>query len=171
VTVDIGQAFIDRARAYLLTEYLPKIRRSVEGLGPEDLWWRPNPESNSMGNLILHLAGNARQWVVSGIGGEADVRRRQEEFDRSGGLSATELLVHLESALGEVDAVLSRLSPARLGERMVIQGMDVSVFEALFHVVEHFSMHSGQIICLSKLRTGGDLGFYQVIDGIAKPMW
>ena len=171
MTMDTGQIFIDRSRAYLLGEYLPKIRRSMEGLGPEDLWWRPNPGSNSMGNLILHLAGNARQWVVSGIGGEEDVRRRQEEFERKGGLSAQDLLDRLESALQEVDRVLSRLSPERLGETRVIQGMNVSVFEALYHVVEHFSMHTGQIIYLSKLRTGEDLGFYQVRDGIAKPMW
>jgi uncharacterized damage-inducible protein DinB len=169
--MDTGQAFIDRCRAYLLWEYLPKIRKSVEGMDPEDLWWRPNAQSNSVGNLLLHLAGNVRQWVVSGIGGEDDIRQRQEEFDRKGGLSGVELLSHLESTLRDVDRVLSVLSPRRLDERSVIQGMETSVFEALFHVVEHFSMHTGQIIYLAKLKTGEDLGFYRVSDGVAEAQW
>ena len=80
--MDVGRVFIDRSRAYLSTEYLPKIRRSMQGMSQEDLWWRPNPASNSLGNLVLHLAGNVSQWVVSGIGGEEDVRRREEEFSR-----------------------------------------------------------------------------------------
>ncbi|MFC1661437.1 DUF1572 family protein [Gemmatimonadota bacterium] len=169
--MDTAKAFIDRSRAYLTSEYLPKIRRSIQGLGQEDLWWRPNPASNSVGNLILHLAGNARQWVVSGIGGEEDVRCREDEFSEAGGMSADELLRKLESAMEEVDRVLLHLPTPRLEEKLLIQGMDVSVFEALYHVVEHFSMHTGQIIYLSKLRSGHDLGFYQVEDGKAKTMW
>ena len=74
--MEIGRAFIQRSLAYLVGEYFPKIRRCVEGLTDEDIWWRPNPASNSIGNLILHLAGNVRQWVVSGIGGAPDERKR-----------------------------------------------------------------------------------------------
>ena len=74
--MNTGNAFISRSDAYLRGDYLPKIRLSVKRLSHEDLWWRPNPASNSVGNLILHLAGNVRQWVVSGIGGAPDDRRR-----------------------------------------------------------------------------------------------
>ena len=140
-------------------------------MSEEDIWWCPNEASNSIGNLILHLAGNARQWVVSGIGGEPDRRRRDEEFSREGGLSVGELLAHLESALAEVDEVLLRLEPRVLLETREIQGMTVSVLDALYHVVEHFSTHTGQIIYLAKLRTGQDLGFWEVKDGIAVRKW
>ena len=166
-----GQAFIDRSRHYLQGEYLPKIRRSLQGLAPEDLWWRPNEASNSMGNLVLHLAGNARQWVVSGIAGRPDIRRRQEEFDRREGLGIPELLAHLESALAEVDSVLAELDPAELEGTRVIQGLEVTVLDALYHVVEHFSMHTGQIIYLSKLRSDLDLGFYRDRDGNITTHW
>jgi uncharacterized damage-inducible protein DinB len=166
-----GQAFIGESRRYLRDEYLPKIRRALEGLTAEDLWWRPNKESNSVGNLILHLAGNVRQWVAGGIGGAPDVRKRQEEFDREGGMTGPELLELLEATLAEVDDVLADLSADRLGEERVIQGLNVTVLQALYHVVEHFSMHTGQIIYLAKLRSGRDLGFYRVRDGHVETMW
>jgi uncharacterized damage-inducible protein DinB len=169
--MEIGQAFIDRSRAYLAGDYLPKIHRSLQGLSDEDIWWRPNEASNSLGNLILHLAGNARQWVVAGIGGAPDVRRREAEFSADGNLSGQELLAHLDQTLEDVDDVLSRLSPDELPGPRVIQGLEVSVLDALYHVVEHFSTHTGQIIYLSKLRTGDDLGFWEIKDGKAVPRW
>ena len=169
--MDTGRAFIDRSRAYLRKDYLPKIRLAVEALPTEDIWWRPNDACNSIGNLILHLAGNVRQWVVSGIGGAPDLRRRQEEFDAGEGPSGDELLAHLEEVLEEVDRTLSGLLATELSSRRVIQGMEVSVLDALFHVVEHFSTHTGQIIYISKLRSGRDLGFWDVKDGTAIPKW
>jgi len=169
--MDTGQAFIDRSRSYLRNDYLPKIRLAVQALSMEDIWWRPNDAANSIGNLILHLAGNVRQWIVGGIGGAQDSRQRQEEFDAREGLSGDELLAHLEGVLEEVDGALSDLSGAELDEQRVIQGMDLSVLDALYHVVEHFSTHTGQIIYISKLRSGRDLGFWEVKDGKAVPKW
>ncbi|MGD2122004.1 MAG: DUF1572 family protein [Gemmatimonadota bacterium] len=169
--MQIGDAFIERAREYLSGEYLPKIRLALEGLTEADIWWRPNPASNSIGNLILHLAGNVRQWIVSGIDGATDIRNREDEFLADGGYSASELLAHLEDALHAAEGVLSGLSSKELLEGRVIQGMDVSVLDALFHVVEHFSTHTGQILYLAKLRTGRDLGFWEIKDGNATPKW
>ena len=109
-------AFINQSRRYLKEEYFPKIRRSVEELSPEDIWWRPNEGSNSIGNLILHLAGNARQWIVAGIGGAPDLRERQGAVDRREGLTGDELLEILWETLEEVDGVLSELSVEALQE-------------------------------------------------------
>ena len=167
----IGQAFIDHSRNYLLGEYLPKIRRAVESMDPDDIWWRPNPASNSIGNLILHLAGNVRQWVVAGIGGAPDTREREAEFLAREGWTGAQLLHHLSEALGEVDAVLAGLSESELQEERVIQGFSVTVLGALYHVVEHFSTHTGQILYLAKLRTGTDLGFYRVTEEGVETAW
>ena len=169
--MEIGQAFIHRSIAYLKGDYLPKIRLALKGLTEEDIWWRPNEASNSIGNLVLHLAGNIRQWVVSGIGGAPDIRKRDEEFLADGGSKAPELLGHLEQAVEAVEDVLSRLAPEELLEPRVIQGMDVLVLDALYHVVEHFSTHTGQIVYLAKLRTGKDLAFWDIKDGKAIPRW
>lgn len=167
----IGQVFIDQSRSYLSSEYLPKIRRCVQVITDEDLWWRPNGQSNSIGNLLLHLAGNVRQWIVSGIGGEPDARERQKEFDADQERSREELIEMLASTLGEVDRVLAQLRPEGLLERRVIQGREITVLEALYHVVEHFGMHTGQVIYVTKLRTSTDLQFYEVEAGIARPKW
>jgi len=169
---DAGRAFIERSRHLLARDFLPRLRGALARLDEEDVWWRPNPASNSVGNLLLHLAGNVRQWIVSGVGGEEDVRRRDEEFARTGGLRGAEALETLERAVEDADRVLGGLDPARLRERLIVQGLDVSVLEAVYHVVEHFSMHTGQVLYVAKLRTGEDLGFWHVgADGTAEPRW
>jgi uncharacterized damage-inducible protein DinB len=169
--METGKAFIERSRHYLQEDYLPKIRLALDGFTDEDLWWRPNESSNSVGNLLLHLAGNVRQWVVSGIGETEDRRRRDEEFAAREGATPQSLISHLEGALQEVDGVLADLNPEGLLEMRVIQGMEVSVLDALYHVVEHFSTHTGQILYVAKLRKGKDLGFWEVEDGKAVRRW
>ena len=170
------QHFIDTCRYHLSGDYLPKIRRCLENLDEGDLWWRPNPRSNSVGNLVLHLAGNIRQWIVSGVGGKPDIRERSREFAADGQGEGSEwtrarLATYLTETLADVDAALAELSPAELMTRTVIQGMDVTYLEAVFHATEHFSMHTGQIIYVTKLRTGLDLRFYDVDDGVARKTW
>ena len=176
---ETARAFIEEARRLLAGDYLPKIERCLERLTDEQIWWRANPDSNSVGNLLLHLAGNARQWIVSGVGGAADTRARQTEFDAGKGDAdeaarpgAADLLARLRATLAEVDAVLARLDSATLVERRRIQALDgVLVLNAVFHVVEHFSMHTGQIILLTKMLTGGDLAFYDFSAGAPRANW
>jgi uncharacterized damage-inducible protein DinB len=179
--MDQTAAFLAQSREYLTRHYLPKIRAAVEPLSEEDLWWRPNPASNSIANLLLHLAGNIRQWVVSGVGGAPDRRDRASEFSRQGPvapggtgaapLTRGELLAGLTKAILEADAVIARLDPASLGEPRPIQGREVTAFDAIYHVVEHLAMHAGQIIYIAKMRSGKDLGFYRLEGGIARPDW
>ena len=152
-------------------DYLPKIERCLEELSDEDVWWRANPESNSIGNLLLHLAGNVRQWIVSGVGGAPDERVRQQEFDERSGITRAELLTRLKQTLGEADSALAALDVSHLLEPRRIQGDDVVLLEAIFHVVEHFSMHTGQIILLTKMLKGGDLKFYDFSGGRPEPGW
>ena len=170
----IARAFLAHARMLLAQDYLLRIERCLATLAATDMWWRANAESNSIGNLLLHLAGNARQWIICGVGGASDVRQRDQEFavpaeTRPDGAA---LLAHLRATLTEVDDVLRRLDPAQLLERRTIQGcVGVTVLEAVFHVVEHFSMHTGQIILLTKLRTARDLAFYDFTSGVPRQTW
>jgi uncharacterized damage-inducible protein DinB len=168
---DAAQTFIAKARSLLSDDYLPKIERCLEKLSDEEVWRRANPESNSIGNLLLHLAGNARQWIVSGIGGSADGRVRQQEFDEQTMIPRTELLARLRQTLSEVDGTLSALDPSGVLDERRIQGYDVTVLEAVFHVVEHFSMHTGQIILLTKMFKSADLKFYDFSDVMPKADW
>jgi uncharacterized damage-inducible protein DinB len=179
---ETGRAFIAEARRLLREDYLPKIERCLEQLDDGQLWWRPNAQSNSIGNLLLHLAGNARQWVVCGVGGAPDERVRDAEFAAGtrGGEGrpgeqlpgGAQLLAGLRATLGEVDAVLARLDPAALLETRSIQGLDgVAVLSAVFHVVEHFSMHTGQIVLLTKMLAERDLAFYDFSEGAPRAKW
>jgi uncharacterized damage-inducible protein DinB len=163
--------FLTVARKYLREDYLPKIERCLERLTDEQVWWRPGENSNSIGNLLLHLEGNARQWILSGVGGAPDARVRQREFDERTQLPRATLVEKLRATLGEVDGVLARLTAREIGGRRKIQGHDVSVLEAVFHVVEHFSMHTGQIILLTKTLTASDLAFYDLSSGDPRPDW
>lgn len=161
---DAGAAMIALSRRYL-REYLTKIRLAVSVLDDRVVWARPNESSNSIGNLLLHLAGNARQWIVSGVGSEKDLRDRQSEFDQRAPLPVTTLLDKLEQTVSDCDRVLASLTPADLHTRRVIQANDVMVLEAVFHVVEHFSMHTGQIILLAKADQPDRVRFYDMVDG------
>ena len=152
-----SERFIAYALELLLQDYLPKIERCLERLTNEQIWWRANAESNSIGNLVLHLCGNARQWIVSGVGGAPDKRERDAEFAQRESIERGELLTLLRTTLADVEAALKNLPPETLLERRAIQGSDVDVLEAIFHVTEHFSMHTGQIIMLTKMLTATDL--------------
>ncbi len=155
-------AFVEESRRFLAHEYPAKMRLALKGFSQEDLWWRPNDASNSVGNLLLHLAGNVRQWVVHGLGGADDVRDRASEFAQEGGMTLEEVWAVLDASLADADAALAALDPATLLEPYAIQGLDTTGLAALYHVVEHFSMHTGQILYLAKMRKGGELGFYDV---------
>jgi uncharacterized damage-inducible protein DinB len=168
---DVGRAFIDRAIDFLSGDYLPKIERCLERLNDEQIWWRANEESNSIGNLVLHLCGNARQWIVCGLGSEPDTRIRDTEFSRRDPLPRAELVEVLRSTLTDVASVLRKLSSSTLLEKRTIQGSEVDVLEAIFHVTEHFSMHTGQIIMLTKMLTQKDLRFYEFEAGAPVEHW
>ncbi|HEY0547593.1 MAG TPA: DinB family protein [Pyrinomonadaceae bacterium] len=168
---DAGEAFIAHTRLLLKSDYLPKLERCLEKLSDDEVWWRADARSNSIGNLLLHLAGNARQWIVSGVGSEPDARARQAEFDAHEGLGRAELLERVRRTIDEADAVLARVDAARLLERRRIQECDVSVLEAVFHAVEHFSMHTGQIILITKMLTQSDLHFYDFSTGVPVQTW
>jgi uncharacterized damage-inducible protein DinB len=147
---DVSRAFLGESRHYLRDTYLPAIERSVAPLTDVQVWWRPNEASNSIGNLILHLSGNVRQWIVGGVGRQPNERNRQLEFDERNVIPKDHLLARLRTVLDEADAVLARLTEADLTEPRRIQDHDTTVLEAIYHVVEHFSTHTGQILWIAK---------------------
>ena len=167
----VSVSFVIEARRLLSEEYLAKIERCLEQLSDEQIWWRANPESNSIGNLLLHLCGNARQWIVSGLGGASDGRVRQQEFDQRDAIPRDKLVALMRQTLQDVDSVLAGFDHGRLLERYSIQGTTTTALEAIFHVTEHFSMHTGQIIMLTKMLAGRDMNFYDFSSGAPAHTW
>lgn len=167
-----NELFIRQSQNLLLKDYLPKIEKCLEVLPPADLWWRPNPASNSVGNLLLHLSGNLHQWIVAGVGGMGDNRQRAQEFSADGGGNAALLIEKLRATVQQAVQVLHRLEQNQLEQPQAIQGIQITTLGAIYHAVEHFSMHVGQIIYITKLRTGRDLGFYTIgEDGAVQRGW
>src|ERR671912_2202576 len=157
----VARTFLDKSRHLITSDYVPKIERCLDRLTDTDIWWRPNEASNSIGNLMLHLCGNVCMWIIGGVGELPFERHRQREFDERRRIPAAELLGGLRGIVQQADEVLSAVKPDDLLKRRAIQGYDVTVFEAVYHVVEHFSMHTGQIILLSKARVDGELKLWE----------
>lgn len=161
---DVAEALLREAKHHLLEESLPRLRKAVSLLSEDQLWHRVNTQTNSVGNLLLHLNGNVRQWIVSGLGGTEDDRVRSGEFETRSGRSGASLLASLEETLAEAAKVLEGLEPGNLLEKKTIQGEEVTGLQAIVHVVEHFSYHTGQVAHMVKAMENVDLGYYQNRD-------
>lgn len=143
----------------LQREYLPQICKCLEQLSEKEIWWRPNAASNSVGNLVLHLSGNVRQWIISGLGGAVDVRNRDLEFSEKGPIPRRVLIRRLRGTVNAACGVIGGMSAGDLSRRYKIQGYDVTGWSAAGHVQEHFAYHAGQIFYITKMKRAKDLRF------------
>ena len=161
---ELANLFLVSSRNTLFNEHWPRLKACVEPLTVEQIWWRPNEASNSVGNLILHLNGNVTQWIVTSFNRDEDKRDRPAEFSAAGGLTATELLERLGATLNEAAKVLNRLTVEDLLAPYEIQGYKAHGLDAVYHVVDHFGLHFGQISYIAKSLSGKDLGFYRELN-------
>jgi uncharacterized damage-inducible protein DinB len=155
----LAEEFVRDSRKQLRAR-LERIEACVRKLSGEQIWTRRHENENAIGNLVLHLCGNVRQWIIGGVGGAPDHRDRDAEFLRREPLPAEELLARLRQTMEEADRVLESLNASELLNKRLIQNYDVTVLHAVYHVVVHFSEHTGQIIWATKGLTGEDLAFY-----------
>lgn len=155
---------INETKRRLFQESIPRIVQCLSLLTEEEVWFRPNNNSNSAGNLVLHLCGNARQWICAGLGKLPDLRQRQLEFDEKGPLAVHVLLQKLVDLENDVEKVLDKLSAEVLLNTHPVQGFSESGIAILIHVVEHFSYHTGQITFLVKWLKNQDTGYYFNLD-------
>ncbi len=165
---DVTSLFLAHSRKKLFGEWWPRLTSVVDGLTEEQLWWRPNDASNSIGNLLLHLNGNVRQWLVASFNREEDRRDRPAEFAEKAGGSPDAVLSTLATTLDDAATVLSRLTEQDLLAPLEIQGYHVTGLGAVYQVVEHFGMHYGQIVYIAKTLEGKDLGFYSELSATGR---
>ena len=157
-----AELFVQEALFRLQGEYLPRIHKALAALPAADLWWTPHGNITSIGVLLRHLRGNVGQWIVSGLGGRPDGRVRKSEFAGATQDDAASLLSALEATLAEACAIIAAMDAEALARVYPIQIYRVTGLKAVFHVVEHFSWHAGQITWIAKLRAGAGhgLAFY-----------
>src|ERR1700689_3237623 len=155
----MASMFLEASRHSIARENLPRIVECLQQLSEEEIWWRPNSSSNSAGNIVLHLCGNVRQWIISGLGTVEDKRDRDREFSERGPIPRQALVTQLRRTVRDASRVFSRLSDDSLLQKYKIQGYDATGPDAVFHVAEHFGYHTGQIIYITKLKRAHDLRF------------
>jgi len=144
--------------------WMEAIEKSLEELNEEEIWQQPNPELNSVANLLLHLSGNIRQYVISSLGQQPDIRERDLEFSQRGGRSKSELLRNFKNTVEKAIVVIQEATESELIRKREVQGMEHDGLGIVIHVVEHLSYHTGQIAFWVKYRKGIDLGFYDGRD-------
>ena len=157
----IEQAFLNYSAEQLLT-FSKRIQDCLGRLSADQVWTRNSDNQNAVGNIVLHLCGNVRQWIIGGVGGQPDVRDRDAEFAARGGVQPAELAAKLKATVNEAADVIRKLPIERLNEQKTFQKVyNTTLMEAIYHVVEHFAQHTGQIIFATKLLTREDLGYYK----------
>ena len=145
-------------------ENLERIEICLGRLNEEQVWIKPNSQTNSIANLILHLCGNMTQYIQSSLGNQPDHRQRTQEFLRKDGLSKQELFLKIKDCVLNANQVINQVSEKRILTQKEVQGFTMPGMGNLIHVAEHLSYHTGQIALLTKLLVEEDLGFYAGLD-------
>lgn len=156
MSTDIHRIFLEHS-AKKLKQMTEQLDSCLDRLSDEQAWRRNGSHENSVGNLILHVCGNARQWIISGVGGQTDTRDRDAEFSASGGLTTRDLHSRLNETMTAAITVLDSVTAERMLEQIEPQGRRVTVLEAIYQVVGHVQQHTGQIIFATKMMRGEDL--------------
>lgn len=157
------EALTKEFKTRVFEESYSRIFKCLSMIDNNQLWESPNTTIPPIGNLILHLCGNARQWILSGIGNQPDNRNRDEEFDIQHNIRKADLIFLLENVKVNILSTLKNIDEKELFSKKVIQGFETTTFSAMIHVLEHFSYHTGQITTITKWITNDETGYY---DGL-----
>lgn len=153
---------------FRLHEKRDHLAKCFSLLTEEDMWWRPNDNSNSVGNIVLHLCGNIGQYIIASLGEQADTRDRDREFSTREGNDKAALLIQITAIINEAAQIVDNAPTAALLQERMVQGFRFSGLGVVLHAVEHLSYHVGQIAYLTKLRKDRQVGLYDDFDLNAK---
>jgi len=157
MNTETGKLFLDYS-VRKLTQMTGNVDACLGHLNDEQVWSRNAAHENTIGNLILHLCGNMRQWIMHGVAGQPDVRTRAAEFSASEGFTVKQLSELFRKTVEEAKTVIATLPTERLLDRTDPQKMgEVFVLDAVYQVVGHVQQHVGQIILLTKQLAAKDL--------------
>lgn len=126
------------------------VRKLAEELSEEEFWSKPIDPGNSVGHLVLHLAGNLNHFVGAQLGGSGYVRDREREFTETQLPRVAEALRKLDDAVAMFRRVVSGLSAEQLAAPHPEARFGL-VMNALVHLLAHFSLHRGQMSYIVRL--------------------
>ena len=151
---DVTAAFVETSINHL-RDLTGTIRHCVDQLDDEQVWHRPHESMNSIANLLLHLIGNAKQWITSGVGGVPDTRDRPAEFTDRSEASKAELLARLDAMVSEIEGVISGMTAQSAVTRRRVQGFDgMTGVGCVFHSLAHYYGHTQEIVHMTRVMLG-----------------
>jgi len=142
-------------RKRLFTDLAEQIRTCIDVLNEDEIWWRPNEKANSIGNLVLHLCGSTRSYLLWAIGGIQYERNRAAEFEARHSVSKRELMDTFKTAISDCSEIVAKLDSNRLMEQTDRTGKTTTFVQILLHVLSHVSVHTGQIVYTTKMLKEG----------------
>lgn len=162
--MSLKKHLVQEFQCRVFEESYVRIYKCLSMLNEEQLWTSPNPTIPPAGCQIMHLCGNARQWILSGLGGLPDNRDRDQEFVPQKNIRKSDFIFLLENVKSQLNRNFMELDEEDLETIYTIQGFKVTGYSAISHVLEHFSYHTGQITLLTKIHTGKETGYYTETD-------
>jgi hypothetical protein len=154
---DLGQMTVGFLRSRVAGIFPAQIRTCVMQLSEEQLWWRPNEKSNSVGNLVLHVSGSMRHYLSRAIGGIAYERHRQAEFDERGPVPKLELIAIFDETIRQAVETFDSFDTSRLSDTTEEPDYYPTVLDQMIGVALHLATHTGQILYITKMLKEGSI--------------
>jgi uncharacterized damage-inducible protein DinB len=145
------QLALNALRARITRVFPEQVRTAMQSLSDEQLWWRPNEASNSIGNLVLHLSGSLDYYLNRNLGGLDFARDRPAEFNERGPIPKDELLARFDTMVANAERTFDALTVESLGAPSPEPTMHTVLFEDLLNVAMHLANHTGQIVWIAKM--------------------
>lgn len=156
----LRDALIQNSVRYLIDENFPRVIKCLTMLNEDEIWYRPNSQSNSVGNLVLHLNGNLNQWILDYIGGKPFVRNRPLEFAAEKTHRKEDLILMMTNLSEELRSCIQSVTSEKLLGILPIPNQQETGISVLIHITEHFSYHTGQIAFITKWLKDQQTNFY-----------
>jgi len=148
--MNVNEVILAALRTRITAVFPAQVRAAVEALSEDEIWWRPNESANSIGNLILHLAGSLDHYLNRNVGGFAFDRDRAAEFAERGPIPREQLMERFEAMVTRATETFDKLTPERLNEPSPEPTMYTLLVEDVMNVAIHLANHVGQIVWIAK---------------------
>jgi len=154
---NLDNVALEALRGRIATILPAQIKACLEELTEEQLWWRPNEHSNSVGNLVLHLSGSMRHYLSRGVGGIEYQRDRPAEFAERGPIPREQLLSTFDDTIAQAAQILNSLGTSRFLDPSDEPNYMPTIFDVIFNIAIHLATHTGQIVYITKMLKEGSV--------------
>ncbi|GAB5538674.1 MAG: DUF1572 domain-containing protein [Salibacteraceae bacterium] len=139
-----------------LFEYYRSLgAKTFDQLSDDQLFWKPDPEANSIAIIVNHMWGNMKsRWTNFLIeDGEKDWRKRDSEFE-SIITTRKELNQKWDEGWDTVFEALGTINESNFETVVYIRKQEHSIIDAVNRQLGHYAYHVGQIVFIGRMLAG-----------------